>query len=34
VDVEGSDDEGRGSDSLGDDRDLRASPLDGIDLFE
>src|SRR6201984_2848455 len=34
VDVEGSDDEGRGGDSLGDDRDLRASPLDGIDLFE
>jgi hypothetical protein len=33
VDVEGSDEEGRG-DSLGDDRDLRASPLDGIDLFE
>jgi hypothetical protein len=34
VDVESSDDEGRGSDSRGDDRDLRASPLDGIDLFE
>ena len=33
VDVESSDDEGRGSDSA-DDRDLRASPLDGIDLFE
>src|SRR5262249_16436131 len=34
VDVEGSDDEGRGGDSLGDDRDVRARPLDGIDLFE
>jgi hypothetical protein len=34
VDVEGSDDEGRGGDSLGDDRDVRASALDGIDLFE
>ena len=34
VDVEGVDEEGRGSDSLGEDRDLRASPLDGIDLFE
>jgi hypothetical protein len=34
VDVEGADDEGRGNDSLGEDRDLRASPLDGIDLFE
>ena len=33
VDVESSDEAGRGSDS-GDDRDLRASPLDGIDLFE
>ena len=34
VDVEGVDDESRGNDSLGEDRDLRASPLDGIDLFE
>jgi hypothetical protein len=35
VDIEGgADQEGRGSDSLGEDRDLRASPLDGIDLFE
>ena len=37
VDVEGSDNDGRGagSDSLGDERgDLRASSLDGIDLFE
>src|SRR5262244_1254906 len=34
VDVEGTDDEvrGSGSDSLAEDRDLRASPLDGIDL--
>jgi len=36
VDVEGSDDErrGNGSDSLAEDRDLRASSLDGIDLFD
>ena len=34
VDVEGSDEEGRGGDALGDDRDVRASGLDGIDLFE
>jgi hypothetical protein len=34
VDVEGGDDEGRGADSFGEERDLRASPLDGIDLFE
>ena len=34
VDVEGGDEERRGSDSLDDDRDVRASPLDGIDLFE
>ena len=34
MDVEASDEEGRGSDSYGEDRDLRASPLDGIDLFE
>ncbi len=36
VDVESVDKESRGSgsDAVGDDRDLRASPLDGIDLFE
>src|SRR5437868_15410896 len=34
VDIEASDNEGRGSDSLGEDRDLRASGLEGIDLFE
>ena len=34
VDVESVDDEGRSADSLGEERDLRASPLDGIDLFE
>jgi hypothetical protein len=34
VDVESGDDEGRGADSFGEERDLRASPLDGIDLFE
>jgi hypothetical protein len=35
VDVEANDDtRGAGSDSLGDDRDLRASSLDGIDLFD
>jgi hypothetical protein len=34
IDIEGGDDEGRGGESLGEDRDLRASPLDGIDLFE
>jgi hypothetical protein len=34
VDVEATDEEGRGSDSYGEDRDLRASPLDSIDLFE
>ena len=34
VDVESGDDEGRGGDSFGEERDLRASPLDGIDLFE
>ncbi|HUJ53965.1 MAG TPA: DUF6763 family protein [Steroidobacteraceae bacterium] len=33
VDVESGDEEGRG-DAYGEDRDLRASPLDGIDLFE
>jgi len=34
VDVESGDDEGRSADSIGEERDLRASPLDGIDLFE
>jgi hypothetical protein len=35
VDVEPGDEEGRGSaDSMSEDRDLRASSLDGIDLFE
>jgi uncharacterized protein DUF6763 len=34
VDVEAADDGGRGSDSAGDERDLRAGGLDGIDLFE
>jgi hypothetical protein len=34
VDVESGDDEGRGTDSRGEDRDLRAGALDGIDLFE
>jgi hypothetical protein len=34
VDVEGGDEETRGSEALGEDRDLRMSPLDGIDLFE
>jgi Family of unknown function (DUF6763) len=34
VDVESGDEQGRGAESPGDDRDLRASPLDGIDLFE
>ena len=36
VDVEGANDDARGagSDSLGDERDVRASSLDGIDLFE
>ena len=35
VDVEPTDDNSRASsDSLGDDRNLRASSLDGIDLFE
>jgi len=33
VDVEAGDEEGRG-DAYGEDHDLRASPLDGIDLFE
>jgi hypothetical protein len=34
VDVEASDDEGHNSESLAEDRDLRASGLEGIDLFE
>jgi len=34
VDVEGSDEERHGGESLGEDRDMRAGPLDGIDLFE
>ena len=34
VDVESSDDSATGSDISGDETMLRASPLDGIDLFE
>ena len=34
VDVEGSDEEGRGSDDINEDPSLRAGALDGIDLFE
>ncbi len=34
VDVEGGDEEGRGSDNLDEDPSLRAGSLDGIDLFE
>jgi hypothetical protein len=34
VDVESTDDMGNGSDFSGDETGLRASPLDGIDLFE
>jgi Family of unknown function (DUF6763) len=34
VDVERRDEDGRVSEPFGEDRDLRASPLDGIDLFE
>jgi len=34
VDVESTDDGGSGADISGDESDLRASPLDGIDLFE
>ncbi len=34
VDVEPGDGDSRGSEPLAEDRDLRASPLDGIDLFE
>jgi hypothetical protein len=33
-DVEGGEEETRGADSLAEDRELRLSPLDGIDLFE
>jgi hypothetical protein len=34
VDVESSDEDGRGSDDINEDPSLRASPLEGIDLFE
>lgn len=34
VDVEASDEEGRGSDNFNEDPTLRAGALDGIDLFE
>jgi hypothetical protein len=34
VDVESGDEETRGSENLGEDRDLRMSPLEGIDLFD
>jgi hypothetical protein len=34
VDVEAADENARTADNLGEDRDLRLSPLDGIDLFE
>lgn len=34
VDAEAGDEERRGSDSYGEDLTLRASPLDGLDLFE
>lgn len=34
VDVESGSEEARAADSLGEDRDLRMNPLDGIDLFE
>ena len=34
VDVEGGDEEGRGSDNVNEDPTLRAGALDGIDLFE
>ena len=34
VDVEGSDEEGRGSDNISEDPSLRAGSLEGIDLFE
>jgi hypothetical protein len=34
VDIERGDTEGRGSEPFGEERDMRASSLDGIDLFE
>jgi len=34
VDVEAGDGDARGSEPLSEERDLRMSPLDGIDLFE
>lgn len=34
VDVEGGDEEGRGSENVNEDPTLRAGALDGIDLFE
>jgi len=34
VDVESGDEEGRSGDSPGEDRDVRAGGLEGIDLFE
>ena len=34
VDIERGDTDGRGSEPFGEERDLRASSLDGIDLFE
>jgi hypothetical protein len=34
VDVESSDEDGRGTDSSSEERDLRASGLENIDLFE
>ncbi|MGH7879332.1 MAG: DUF6763 family protein [Candidatus Binataceae bacterium] len=34
VDIEAGDGDARGAEAPGEERDLRASPLDGIDLFE
>lgn len=34
VDIERGDQDGRGSEPFGEERELRASSLDGIDLFE
>jgi hypothetical protein len=34
VDVEGGDEEVRSAEAYGEENDLRANPLDGIDLFE
>ncbi|HUO18956.1 MAG TPA: DUF6763 family protein [Steroidobacteraceae bacterium] len=34
VDAEGDGEDARGADAAAEDRDLRMSPLDGIDLFE